>query len=81
MGWGKISSCMELYTALFQEVVLYVVKGNVGVPDNRVPSAASTIREVTRTSAIQGDQLNMAVCFWYLVKGELCSVHVFSSVH
>ena len=23
---------------------------------------------------IQGDQLNMAVCFWYLVKSDLSSV-------
>ena len=25
---------------------------------------------------VQGCQLNMAVCFWYLVKSELSSVHV-----
>ena len=31
---------------------------------------------------IQGDQLNKAVCFWYLVKHDLFSVHnVYSSVH
>ena len=26
---------------------------------------------------IQGDQLNMAVFFWYLVKGDLSCVHVY----
>ena len=30
---------------------------------------------------IQGDQLNMAVCFLYLFKGDLSSVHIHSSVH
>ena len=30
---------------------------------------------------IQGDQLNMAVCFWYLVKIVFSSVHVNISVH
>ena len=25
---------------------------------------------------VQGDQLNMAVCVWYLVKSDLSSVHV-----
>ena len=28
--------------------------------------------------AIQGDQINMAVLFWYPVKGDLSGVHVYS---
>ena len=30
-------------------------------------------------SLIHGDQLNMTVLFWYLVKSDLPSVHVYSS--
>ena len=30
---------------------------------------------------IQGDQLNMILCFWYLLKSDLYSVHVYSIVH
>ena len=30
---------------------------------------------------IQGDQLNMVVGFWYLVKSDLYSVHWYSIVH
>ena len=30
---------------------------------------------------IQGDQLNIAVYFWYLVKSDLSSVYVYRSVH
>ena len=30
---------------------------------------------------LQGDQLNMAVCFWYLVKSDLSSVHYSTRVH
>ena len=30
---------------------------------------------------IQGDQLNMAACFWYLVKSDFSSVHMYNSVH
>ena len=32
-------------------------------------------------SVVQGDQLNMSVCFWYLVKSDLSSVHLYNSVH
>ena len=32
-------------------------------------------------SDVQGYQLNMAVYFWYLVKSDLSSVYVYSSVH
>ena len=31
--------------------------------------------------SIQGDQLNMALFYWYLVKIQLSSVHVYSSLH
>ena len=30
---------------------------------------------------IQGDQLNIAACFWYLVKSNLSSLNVYISVH
>ena len=33
----------------------------------------------TRTCCLQGGQLNMAVCFWYIVKIDLSSVHVYST--
>ena len=29
---------------------------------------------------IKGDQLNMAVFFWYLIESDLYSVHVYSSL-
>ena len=32
------------------------------------------------TPQLQGDQLNMAVCFWYFVKSDLSSEHVYSKV-
>ena len=31
--------------------------------------------------ALQGDQLYMAVCFWYLFKSDLSSNSVYSSLH
>ena len=33
-----------------------------------------------KLSQVQGGQLNMALCFWYLVKSDLFSVPVYSSV-
>ena len=30
---------------------------------------------------VQGDQLYLAVCFWYLVKSDLSGLHAYSSVH
>ena len=36
---------------------------------------------IYRTSSIQGDQLYMAVFFWYLGKRDLSSEHVYSSIH
>ena len=32
-------------------------------------------------SSIQGDQLNMTVCLWYLVKSDLCSVRYHNRLH
>ena len=33
------------------------------------------------TLQLQGDQLNMAVYFWYLAKRDLSSVHMYKSIH
>ena len=30
---------------------------------------------------VQGDQLNMTVFFWYLVKSNLSNIHAYKSVH
>ena len=37
--------------------------------------------QTTTPFYIQGDQLNMAVCFWYFVKSELLREQVYCSVH
>ena len=45
-------------------------------------STARTRQTVRRMySLYQGDQLNMAVCLWYLVKSNLSKLHVHCSVH
>ena len=31
--------------------------------------------------SIQGDQLNKALCFWYLIGSDFSCVHLYSSVH
>ena len=41
----------------------------------------SSIETVKVILQVQGDQLYMAVCFWYLVKYNLSSVRVYFSVH
>ena len=45
------------------------------------PTYVQTKNRLTDIIYVQGEQLKIAVFFWYLGKSNLSSVHMYSSVH
>ena len=51
------------------------------VLDQSISQSINQWRNPALICILQGDQLNMAVFFWYLGKIDLSSVHVYSTLH
>ena len=48
---------------------------------NKIKDEGGNVRSFNLMSLVQPDQINMAVFFWQLVKSDLSSLYVYSSVH
>ena len=53
----------------------------LGIQNHLLALGFGRVTSTIYINKLQGGQLNMAVCFWYLGKSELSSVRVYSSVH
>ena len=42
---------------------------------------SAVLPQASRLVDIQDDQINIAVCFWYLVRSDLSSVHFYRSIY